>query len=119
MTIQERFEAMRKAGLELPRPLELLGGLDGKAALAHLDARQAVYGPGVLESKQKALVGLSAAVALDAPACIETNLKTARKSGATKAEIMETIAIAKFSKQSTVVGNSAAALEWLAAQPGD
>lgn len=119
MTIKERFEAMRKNGLEVQKPMELLGELDEQAAHAHMDARQAVYGPGAIPAKYKALVGVAAAVALDAPACIETNVKFARKSGATKAEIMEAIAIAKFSKSSTVVGNSTAALEWLSAQNGD
>ncbi|HUX39534.1 MAG TPA: carboxymuconolactone decarboxylase family protein [Rectinemataceae bacterium] len=117
MGITERLEAMKKMGREVPRPLELLGALDEKSALAHLDSRAAVFTETGLPMKYKALVALGAAVALDAPVCILNNVKTAKEAGATRSEIMEAIAVAKFSKSSTVISNSAQALEWLFAQP--
>jgi AhpD family alkylhydroperoxidase len=116
MTIKERFEAMKKSGIEVQKPLELLGQLDEKSTHAHLDAKAAAFADGALPLKYKALAALSAAVALDSSPCIANNTKLAKKSGATKAEIMETIAIAKFAKSATVLSSSAAALEWLAAQ---
>jgi len=116
MNLKERFEAMKKAGMEVLRPMELLGALDEKSALSHLDGRAAVFGEGSLPMKYKVLVALGAAVALDSPACIQNQVKSARQAGATKAEIMEAIAVAKFSKSSTVVSNAAGALEWLLAQ---
>ena len=116
MTLKERFDTMKKAGMDV-RPLELVGELDEKSALAHLDGRAATFGEGALSVKYKALVALGAAVALDAPACIMTNVKAAKQAGASKQEIMEAIAVAKFSKSSTVVANSVPALEWLVAQP--
>jgi len=116
MTIKERFEAMKKSGIEVQKPLELLGQLDEKSTHAHLDAKAAAFADGALPLKYKALAALSAAVALDSSPCIANNTKLAKKSGATKAEIMEAIAIAKFAKSATVLSSSAAALEWLAAQ---
>ena len=116
MGIQERFEAMRKAGKEVQKPMELLAALDEKSALAHLDARAAIFTDAGLPMKYKALVALGAAVALDSPMCIMNNVKTAREAGASNDEIMQAISIAKFSKSSTVVSNSAQALEWLLAQ---
>lgn len=41
MSIREKFEAMKKSGVEVPRPLEVLGGLDEKLALAHMDSKAA------------------------------------------------------------------------------
>ena len=117
MSLKERFEAMKKQGKEIPHPLEVLGTLDEKSALAHIDGRAAVFAEGALPMKYKALIVLGAAVALDAPKCIQENVKNSKMSGASKEEIMETIALAKFSKSATVISNSAEALEWLASQP--
>jgi AhpD family alkylhydroperoxidase len=116
MTIKERFEAMRKSGAEVQRPLELFGELDEKSTMAHLDAKAAVFAEGALPLKYKALAALAAAVALDSSPCIMNNAKMARKNGATKTEIMEAIAVAKFAKSSTVLSSSAQALEWLTTQ---
>ena len=116
MNIKERFEAMKKAGDEVQKPLELLGELDEKSTHAHLDAKAAAFAEGALPVKYKALAALAAAVALDSSPCIVNNTKLARRNGATKAEIMEAIAVAKFAKMATVLSASAPALEWLAAQ---
>lgn len=116
MTIQERFEAMKKNGTEIQKPMELFGTLDEQSTHAHLDAKAQAFAPGALSVKMKALVALGAAVALDAPSCIMNNVKLAKKSGATQQEIMEAIAVAKFSKSATVLSNAAPALEWLLSQ---
>ena len=115
MNLKERFDAMKKAGMEV-RPLELVGELDEKSAIAHLEGRAAAFAEGALAMKYKVLVALGAAIALDSPACIMNNVKAAKQAGATNQEIMEAIAVAKFSKSSTVVSNSTPALEWLVAQ---
>ena len=116
MTIQERFETLKKSGAEVPRPLELFAELDEKSALAHLDSKAATFAAGAVPSKYKYLMALAAAVALDSPSCAMNNTKLARKSGASKAEIMETIAVAKFSKSATALSTAAQALEWLVPQ---
>ena len=96
--------------------MEVLGTLDGKSAAAHLDARAAAFAEGALPAKYKLLAALAAAVALDSTPCIMNNIQGAMKSGASKAEIMETIAVAKFAKSATVVSTAAPALEWLVGQ---
>ena len=101
MSMKERFEAMKKSGAEVRRPLELLGELDEKNAMAHLDARPR-FREGTVPLKYKALAAMAAAVALESPPCIANNMKAAIKAGATKAEIMEVIAVAKFAKSATV-----------------
>ena len=116
MTIQERFEAMKKSGAEVQRSLELFGELDPKNTIAHLDTKAATFSDGAVPLKYKALVAKSAAVALDSPSCIMNNVKLATMNGANKAEIMEVIAVAKFTKAATVISSSTPALEWLAAQ---
>lgn len=116
MGIKERFEAMKKSGAEVQRPLELIGELDEKSALAHLDSKASAFAEGSVPQKYKALAAMAAAVALDSPACIANNMKGAVKAGATKAEVMEIIAVAKFAKSATVLSNSAQALEWLSTQ---
>jgi hypothetical protein len=47
---------------------------------------------------------------------IKDRFEAMKKSGATRGEIMETIAVAKFAKSATVLSSSAQALERLAAQ---
>ena len=116
MTIQERFETMKNNGMEVQLPIELFGLLDEKSTIAHLDAKAIAFAEGAISPKFKTLIALSAAVALDSPACIMNNVKAARKNGATNEEIMETIAVAKFSKSATVISSSTQALEWLVSQ---
>jgi len=70
-----------------------------------------IYSPPVVEMCEiSGLAALAAAVALDSSPCIVNNTKLAKKIGATKAEIMETIAVAKFAKSATVLSSSAQAL---------
>lgn len=114
MDIETRFDAMRKNGIAVPRPLELLGGLDPDAAAAHLDAKAATFAPGSSGVKAKALMAVAAAVALDAAPCIRNNVELAARSGAGEDEIMEAIAVARFIKGSVVVSATAPAMEWLA-----
>jgi alkylhydroperoxidase/carboxymuconolactone decarboxylase family protein YurZ len=114
VNIDEIFDKIRKSGEDLPRPLELYGNLDEKSALAHISSKNVTFEQGAMSSKSKALAAISAAVALDAPACILNNVKMSRKTGASKKEIMEAIAVGRFVKSSTVISSSAPALEWIA-----
>lgn len=66
-----------------------------------------------IPGKYKALMLLSAAIALDSPAYIMNNTKLAKKSGATVEEIIEVFALAKFAKAATTLSISAPAFEWL------
>ncbi|MGB9686482.1 MAG: carboxymuconolactone decarboxylase family protein [Rectinema subterraneum] len=116
MKIEERFEKMKAGGNEVQRPMELFGLMDEDSTHHHLDWKQKTFANGALPAKYKALLALAAAVALDSSTCTVNNTKLAKKLGATKAEIMEAIAVAKFAKSATVLSNSAPALEWLLTQ---
>jgi len=115
MTYQEWTENMKKQGKQVPRPLELLGQLDDKRVMAHLSDKNAAYSGEALTQKAKALIALAVGIALDSQACILNHAKAAKEAGASTAEIVETLAVAKFSKGATAFSSSLQALEWLAA----
>lgn len=52
------------------------------------------YAPGALDVKTKELLGLVASAVLRCDDCVKYHLETAYKIGATKEEVMETLAIA-------------------------
>jgi hypothetical protein len=60
MTIKDRFEAMKKSGAEVQRPLELFGELDARAAAVAMDSS-----PCVLNNAKMATVLSSSAQALE------------------------------------------------------
>ena len=113
MDFKEIIENIKKENGEVPKPIEQLGQLNEELVVNHFSDRQKVLTSPNLPAKYKALIMLSAAIALDSQACILNNTKLAKKNGATNEEIMEAFALAKFSKGATVISNSAAAFEWL------
>jgi AhpD family alkylhydroperoxidase len=113
MDFKELMENVKKENGEIPRPLELLGQLDESLVINHLTDKKFAYSREAVPQKYKALIALSAAIALDSQPCILNNTKAAKKAGASIQEIMETFAVAKFSKAATTLSNSLPALEWL------
>lgn len=109
-------ETMTQNGQEVPRPMEVLAQLDEAQFVAHVGAKGAAYGGNALPPKFKSLLAVAVGIALDSPDCILNNVKAAKGAGATKQEIMEAFAVAKFSKGATVHSSSLNALEWLAKQ---
>ena len=109
-------ENMVKSGMEVPKPMELLAQLDEAQFVAHVGAKTAAYGGAALAPKYKSLVAVAVGIALDSPDCIMNNIKAAKAAGATKQEIMEAFAVAKFSKGATVHSASMNALDWLTKQ---
>lgn len=97
----------------LPKPLQLLSQLNEDIMMNHLHSKQEALAGGNLSEKTKALLLLSAAVALDSESCIMNNVKLSKNNGATKEEILETFAIAKFAKSATTISKAAVAFEWL------
>ena len=114
MNFQEWMADVKKQGKQVPRPLELLGGLDESRVMAHLSDKKAAYSGDALPMKVKALIALAAGIALDSSPCILNNTKAAKEAGASTAEILETFAVAKFSKGATAISSALPALEWLA-----
>lgn len=113
MDFKELMENIKKESGEIPKPLELLGQLDESLVVNHMTDKKFAYSKEAIPQKYKALLALSAAIALDSQACILNNTKAAKKAGASVQEIMETFAVAKFSKSATVLSSSLPALEWL------
>ena len=111
MDFKELMENIKKENGEVPKPLELLGQLDESLVVNHISDKK--YSKEAISPKYKALIALSAAIALDSQPCILNNAKAANKAGASVQEIMETFAVAKFSKAATTLSSSLPALEWL------
>jgi AhpD family alkylhydroperoxidase len=106
-------ENMKKNNEEMPKPMELLGDLKEEIAMRHLEEKKFVYSGTNIPPKYKALIALAVGIAMDSQSCILNNTKAAKKAGASTDEIMETFAIAKFSKGASAISSSFPALEWL------
>ncbi len=113
MDFKELMENIKKESGEVPKPMELLGQLDESLVVNHVTDKNFAYSKEFLPQKYKALIALSVGIALDSQSCILNNTKAAKKAGASVQEIMETFAVAKFSKAATVLSSSLPALEWL------
>lgn len=113
MDFKEMMENIKKENGEVPKPIELLAQLDESLVVNHITDKKFAYSKPAIPQKYKALIALSAAVALDSQSCILNNTKAAKKAGASIEEIMETFAIAKFSKAATTLSSSFPAFEWL------
>lgn len=109
------MENIKKESGEVPKPIQLLGDLDESLVVNHITDKKFVYSKESLPQKYKALIALGASIVMDSPTCILNNTKLAKQNGATVEEIMETFAVAKFSKAATTLSNAAPAFEWLAA----
>lgn len=113
MEFKELMENIRKESGEVPKPIELLGQLDESLVINHMADKKFAYSKEAIPQKYKALIAISAAIALDSPPCILNNVKAAKKAGATVQEIMEAFAVAKFTKAATSLSSSLPAMEWL------
>ena len=113
MDYESIMENIKKENGEVPKPIKVLGALNQSLVVNHMMDKKFVMSKDAIPGKYKALMLLSAAIALDSQACIMMNTKLAKKSGATVDEIMEVFAIAKFAKAATALSSSAPAFEWL------
>jgi alkylhydroperoxidase/carboxymuconolactone decarboxylase family protein YurZ len=107
------MENIKKENGEVPKPIEVLGALDESLIVNHMMDKKFVMSKDKIPGKYKALMLLSAAIALDSQACIMMNTKAAKKSGATVEEIIEVFALAKFAKAATSISSCTAAFEWI------
>ncbi len=98
----------------VPLPMENLADLDIRLLGNHLAEKKAAYSTvNALEFKMKNLIALAVGIALDSQSCIMTNVKAAKKNGASTEEILEVFAIAKFSKSASSMSSYGPAMEWL------
>lgn len=119
MEKEKIFDQIKKEMGEVPKPLENLASLDMNILIGHLEAKKNAYAGEHLDKKTKALIALAVGIALDSQGCIMNNVKSAKKNGASTAEIMEAYSVAKFSKSSSSISGFAAAMEWLLANRGE
>ncbi len=70
------------------------------------------YLPGTLDSKTKELLGLVASAVLRCDDCVKYHLESAKKQGAIKAEVMETMGIATLVGGTIVVPHLRRAYEY-------
>ncbi len=98
---------------EVPRPLELLSELDPRAFQEQINNKKMIYSQETINPKYKAFIALGVGVALGSSNCILNNTKAAIKAGASKAEVMEALSVAKFSTSASTLSSSLSALEWL------
>jgi len=113
MDKEKVLEQIRKEMGEVPKPLESLASLDMNILMGHVEAKKNAYSGESLERKTKALIALAVGIAMDSQSCIMNNVKAATKAGATVGEIMETYAVAKFSKSASSISSFGPAMEWL------
>ena len=78
----KRMAELRKA---MPEPAKGFGML-----------AQAAIGPGVLDSKTKELMALAIGITARCDGCLAFHAKAAKKYGATREEVIETIAVALY-----------------------
>ncbi|WP_088225187.1 carboxymuconolactone decarboxylase family protein [Desulfosporosinus sp. FKB] len=114
MDLQTVLDNLKKENGEIPKPMQRLSELDESLVINHVIDKKFVMEMPTIPQKYKALLILSAGIALDSQACILNNTKLAKKLGATVEEIMEVFALAKFAKGATAISSAAPALEWLA-----
>ena len=114
MNFNEFMENIKKENGEVPRPLELLGQLDEGHVMRFVSERRSAFSGAAIPQKYKALIAMSAGIALDSPACILNNAKQAKKAGVSTDEINEAFAVARFAKSASAMASSMPAFEWLA-----
>ena len=119
MEKEKVLEQIKKEMGEVPKPLENLASLDMNILMGHIEAKKNAYAGENLDKKTKALIALAVGIALDSQGYIMNNVKAAKKSGASTAEIMEAYSVAKFSKSSSSISGFAMAMELLLANRGE
>ena len=100
-------------------PMDILGAVSPEGARTYMEHRAAVMDNpalGALATKDKLLIGIGVAAALQSSTCTLMWTRQAKAAGATDAEISEAILVARLMKAATVNDTAADALAWLEAQ---
>jgi AhpD family alkylhydroperoxidase len=99
-----------------PTPLELLRAVSPAGAKTYLEHRAAIMDDPrfqALPLKNKLLVGIGVAAALQSSTCTLMWTKLAKEEGASEAEIAEAILVSRLMKMATVNDTAAEAFAWL------
>ncbi len=101
-------------------PIEVLGRFSPVAMKTYMNHRAEVLEnpeAQALTLKEKLLIGIGVAAALQSSMCTLMWSKQARKAGATDAEIAEAIMVSRLMKAATVNDTAETAVKWLLGNP--
>ena len=97
-------------------PMEIQRAAAPEGAKTYLDHKSAVMENPELQAvptKYKLLIGIGVAASLQSSTCTVMWTKQARQAGATDAEIVEAILVARLMKMATVNDTAAEAFAWM------
>jgi AhpD family alkylhydroperoxidase len=97
-------------------PMDILRATSPEGAKIYMDHRSAVMENPALQAvptKQKLLIGIGVAAALQSSTCTLMWTKLAKQAGVSDAEIAEAILVSRLMKMATVNDTAADALAWL------
>ena len=100
-------------------PMDILRAISPEGAKTYMDHKAAIMENPQLQAvptKQKLLIGIGVAAALQSSTCTLMWTKLARQAGATDAEIAEAIFVSRLMKMATVNDTAAEALAWLGSE---
>lgn len=100
-------------------PMDILGAVSPEGASTYMAHRAAIMdNPALnaLPTKDKLLIGIGVAAALQSSTCTLMWTRQAKNAGASDAKIAEAVLVARLMKMATVNDTAADALAWLEAQ---
>lgn len=100
-------------------PMDVLGAVSPEGARTYMEHRAAIMdNPALsaLPTKEKLLIGIGVAAALQSSTCTLMWTRQAKNAGASDAEIAEAVLVARLMKMAPVNDTAADALAWLEAQ---
>ncbi|MCK9459374.1 MAG: carboxymuconolactone decarboxylase family protein [Proteobacteria bacterium] len=100
-------------------PMDILRAVSPEGAKTYMDHRAATMDNPALQAvpvKYKLLIGIGVAASLQSSTCTTMWVKQAKQAGATDAEIVEAVLVARLMKMATVNDTAAEALAWLGSE---
>ena len=94
-----------------PRPMVLMSKMVPEAVLRQASERKFVFDLPAVPAKYKHLISVAVAAAASSHLCTETFVRLAKRAGASKEEIGETLLTAKFALGSTVFASAVEGME--------
>ena len=100
-------------------PMDILRAISHEGAKTYMDHKAAIMENPQLQAvptKQKLLIGIGVAAALQSSTCTLMWTTLARQAGATDTEVAEAIFVSRLMKMATVNDTAAEALAWLGSE---
>lgn len=116
MSVEEILKMMEEGLGEEPRPMVLMSKLIREWVPRQAQEKKFVMDLPHVPPKYKNLIMIAAAAAVGSHLCTETFIKIARRGGASKEEIAETILTARFALASTIFATAIEGMEHLVSE---